>query len=76
MRKWLVKFNQKFNGYVSTAYVSVEGRSIYDALDEFDRIGYVNADVKAVRVMWKNDRFDANGDANVDGDGMPEGGAE
>ena len=64
MRKWLVKFNQKFNGRVSTSYVAVEGRTIYDALDEFNEIGYVNTDVKAVKEMQRNERYgDGGGDA-------------
>jgi hypothetical protein len=76
VRKWLVKFNQKFNGRVSTSYVAVEGRTIYDALDEFDGIGYVNTDVKAVRMMRRDGRFGADGHADCDGDEMPEEDAE
>ena len=53
MTRWLVKFNQKFNGVVSTAYVTVETQLPYirDALDAFDSIGYVNARVLSVRML-------------------------
>ena len=61
MRKWLVKFNQRFNGRISTCYVAVEGRTIYDALDEFDGIGYVNTDVKSVKEMQRNERYGDGG---------------
>ena len=64
MRKWLVKFNQRFNGRISTCYVTVEARTIRDALDEFDGIGYVNTDVKSVKEMQRKERYgDGGGDA-------------
>ena len=53
MTRWLIKFNQKFNGVVSTAYVTVETQLPYirDALDAFDAISYVNARVLSVRML-------------------------
>lgn len=52
MTRWVVKFSQKYNGALSTAYVTVETERPYvrDALDAFDRIGYVNARVIFVRM--------------------------
>ncbi len=52
MTRWVVKFNQWFNGSLSTAYVTVETERPYirEALDAFDRIGYVNARVIFVRM--------------------------
>ena len=53
MIRWLVKFNQRYNGAISTAYVSVETERPYvrEALDAFDEIGYVNARVLSVRML-------------------------
>lgn len=53
MIRWLVKFNQRYNGAISTAYVSVETERPYvrEALDAFDAIGYVNARVLSVRML-------------------------
>lgn len=53
MIRWLVKFNQRYNGAVSTAYVSVDTERPYvrEALDAFDSIGYVNARVLSVRML-------------------------
>ena len=47
MTRWVVKFNQWFNGSLSTAYVTVETErpDVREALDAFERIGYVNARV-------------------------------
>lgn len=53
MIRWLVKFNQKYNGAVSTAYVSVETQfpHVREAIDAFDEIGYVNARVLSIRML-------------------------
>jgi hypothetical protein len=53
MIRWLVKFNQKFNGAVSTSYVNIETQLpfIRDALDAFERVGYVNARVLAIKML-------------------------
>lgn len=53
MIRWLVKFNQRYNGAISTAYVSVETERPYvrEALDAFDEIGYVNARVLSIRML-------------------------
>ena len=53
MTRWLIKFNQKFNGVVSTAYVTVETQLpfIRDALDAFDAVAFVNARVLSVRML-------------------------
>lgn len=57
MIRWLVKFNQRYNGALSTAYVSVETERPYirDALDAFDSIGYVNARVLSVRMLREDE---------------------
>ena len=58
MIRWLVKFNQRYNGAISTAYVSVETERPYvrEALDAFDEIGYVNARVLSVRMLHDGER--------------------
>ena len=58
MIRWLVKFNQHYNGAISTAYVSVETERPYvrEALDAFDEIGYVNARVLSVRMLRDGER--------------------
>ena len=53
MIRWLVKFNQKFNGAVSTSYVNIETPQPYirDALAAFESVGYVNARVLAIKML-------------------------
>lgn len=53
MIRWLVKFNQRFNGATSTSYVNIETQLpfIRDALAAFEAVGYVNARVLAIKML-------------------------
>ena len=45
---WKVQFKQRFNGQSSQSTTEVEAQDIYEALEKFEQVGYVNATVNAV----------------------------